>query len=157
MPNHTVNTVKLKGIGKADLYTLERRFNKNGDEYFDFNKLVPEPKTKEECPPEFIDHGNCHLQHDDGREWFNWYDWHCCFWGTKWNSYWLEKIDDDTISFTTAWSEPEPIWKALSEKFQDKELDIHAEYEDGLETWSRWLNGERMDLMTKEYASELIF
>ena len=38
-----------------------------------------------------------------------WYDWSCENWGTKWNSYDNEQVDADTILFSTAWSNPEPI------------------------------------------------
>ena len=146
MPNHTFNTVRMEGIAKADFYG----FDKYGRKFFDFNKLIPEPKTREECPPEFIDHGNCNLMHTEDDEWFNWYDWHCRFWGTKWNAYDFTEIDDDTVYFLTAWTEPEPIWKAISEKFPDKELYIEAEYEDGFETESTWLNGSRIEFSERE-------
>lgn len=146
MPNHTINSVHLKGIKKADLFSI----NSYGEKYFDFEKLIPSPKSKEECPPEFIDYGDCHISHEDGRDWFNWYDWNIRFWGTKWNSYWLVDDNEDAISFATAWTEPEPIWKALSEKFPNEELTIYAQYEDGYETWSTWLNGELTYFREKE-------
>ena len=49
----------------------------------------------------------------------SWYDWRIENWGTKWNSYDLDRIDDDTIVFSTAWSNPEPIIKELSAKYPD--------------------------------------
>ena len=44
-----------------------------------------------------------------------WYDWCCDNWGTKWNAYSNEQEDEDTISFETAWSNPEPVMLKLSE------------------------------------------
>ena len=46
----------------------------------------------------------------------NWYDWHVKNWGTKWNVGEAELIDEDskTISFQTAWSTPEGIFRELS-------------------------------------------
>lgn len=46
-----------------------------------------------------------------------WYDWCCAKWGTKWNACSCEILDDDTISFETAWSNPEPIMLKLSEMY----------------------------------------
>lgn len=141
MPNHTINTVQMKGIRRKKLYSFI-----NGKKCFDFNKLVPEPMSIQCCPEQYIDNGNCHLAHNDERSWFNWYDWHCDYWGTKWNSYnYSDNLaNDDEISFWTAWSEPEPIWEALSRRYPKETIYIRASYEDGLETESTWLNGSRV-------------
>lgn len=48
-----------------------------------------------------------------------WYDWCISNWGTKWNSYYPDKSFADGVSFSTAWSAPEPVIKALSERFPD--------------------------------------
>lgn len=48
-----------------------------------------------------------------------WYDWCCDNWGTKWNAYCDDVIDDDTISFETAWSAPLPILLKLSETYPE--------------------------------------
>lgn len=45
----------------------------------------------------------------------SWYDWRCSHWGTKWNAYEQDTIDDDSIKFCTAWSMPEPIYRKLAE------------------------------------------
>lgn len=141
MPNHTINTVQMKGIRRKKLYSFI-----NGKKCFDFNKLVPEPMSIQCCPEQYIDNGNRHLMHNDERSWFDWYDWHCDYWGTKWNSYNYSDnpANDDEISFWTAWSEPEPIWEALSRRYPKETIYIRASYEDGLETESTWLNGSRV-------------
>ena len=109
MPNWNNNTI----ICKPDLC----KYILNEDEEVDFNILVPEPETKEECLREFgekyIDNGDKHLDHSEGREWFNWYDWRCDFWGTKWGacdtSVDKEGNDYYFITFDTAWCPPY-IW-----------------------------------------------
>ena len=53
-----------------------------------------------------------------------WYDWSCENWGTKWNSYDNEQVDADTILFSTAWSNPEPIMLKLSEMYPEAICDI---------------------------------
>ena len=52
-----------------------------------------------------------------------WYGWRCENWGTKWNSRGLQRIDDDTIIFDTAWSNPEPIIAALSAQYPDRMIE----------------------------------
>ena len=59
----------------------------------------------------------------------NWYDWHCKYWGTKWDAFDVE-ISDTEIRFTTAWSMPEPIFDKICEMFPDKEIFFSADYED---------------------------
>ena len=46
----------------------------------------------------------------------SWYDWCCSNWGTKWNSYNV-RWNDNSVSFDTAWSIPEPVYAALAKKF----------------------------------------
>lgn len=46
-----------------------------------------------------------------------WYDWCPKNWGTKWNAYEVT-VEDNTITFDTAWNDPAPIIKLLLEKFK---------------------------------------
>lgn len=70
----------------------------------------------------------------------DWYDWCCDNWGTKWNACECSILDEvgDTVSyeFQTAWSDPEPVIKKLSELFPDVTVSIASAYEDP-EPW-RW-------------------
>ena len=143
MPNWTYNQVRMKGIGNNEnLFS----YSEKGEKYFDFNKIVPEPKSEEECREKYgekyIDNGACNLSHDESDKWFNWYSWHCDFWGTKWNACDSYVVDDNLVTFDTAWSEPREIWIALSKMFPDKTLFITANYEDGFVTKSKFKNGE---------------
>lgn len=52
-----------------------------------------------------------------------WYDWCCRNWGTKWNAYDCEQIDENTIKFSTAWSRPEPIMKLLALMYPDARIE----------------------------------
>lgn len=52
-----------------------------------------------------------------------WYDWSRFNWGTKWNAYNVEVVGN-AVYFSTAWSAPEPIFKALSKMFPDVRFDV---------------------------------
>ena len=54
----------------------------------------------------------------------DWFVWSNTYWGTKWNSFGFERIDDDTIQFDTAWNAPEPVFKKFFEKYKDREIEI---------------------------------
>lgn len=119
MPNWVKN--KIIAHSQEDFKKLLEfvRLVKNEDgtrDLFDFNKIVAEPQTMEQCPADYFipnekDRGYEQLEN---REWFDWYNWHLNFWGTKWNSC-DTQIDDSimTIMFDTAWSEPQEIAKKL--------------------------------------------
>ena len=136
MPNWVYINLNMKDLCKKDELFSTRN---DGIKYLDFRKIIPEPKTKEEClekyGEKYLDYvdekGNSvhHLMHENGDEWFNWYDWHCDFWGTKWNAIDCKIVDDDTITFDTAWSVPEPILLRLSEMFPEEEINVSISYE----------------------------
>jgi len=47
----------------------------------------------------------------------SWYDWCCNNWGTKWNAYDIEVLDEQVLKFNTAWSGVTDLMTKLSEKF----------------------------------------
>lgn len=62
----------------------------SGEEWvMDFNKIIPEPRTIEECPDDYIIESakEAHIQEDEERPWFDWYRWHRDYWGVKWPAY----------------------------------------------------------------------
>jgi hypothetical protein len=148
MPNWTANTVTMKGIGKEDLYKFVKDpVTGRKVKYFDFDKLIPEPRTKEELitkyGKQYLNNECKNVQKDEEKPWFDWYNWRATFWGTKWNACnCMCSYSDDEIQFDTAWNEPSPIWEALTRKFPDRLVEISADYEEGYTINSEWLNGE---------------
>lgn len=65
-----------------------------------------------------------------------WYDWRCEHWGTKWNSCQAELTSEDDTElvycFDTAWTAPDPVMKALTEKYPDLTATLQSVYEDDL-------------------------
>ena len=162
MPNHVKNIVKMQGITKLPLFTMDQ-----GEECFDFNKIIQMPKSleieagsQEDVAIEAVMrklssekysfrrrdyckmsdeefqkrlHGKTEdelarigLQYISNKVLYGattWYDWCCDNWGTKWNAYSNEQEDEDTISFETAWSNPEPIMLKLSEMYPDMVIE----------------------------------
>lgn len=181
MPNHVTNVIRMQGITTLPLFT-----KKDDQKLFDFNKLIPMPKSlnidsgsvAEESIIYFLtERGTIPLDCLEerkrdiidqtvtntfgGNEWaqnvFNrvmgraskqkaygskiytagkiyvqnylkygcttWYDWCIKNWGTKWNSYSNETLDENTIQFDTAWSRPEPILKKLAEMYPSLKIE----------------------------------
>ena len=53
----------------------------------------------------------------------DWYQWRLENWGTKCNAYYTEIIDEDTISFCTAWNAPDEVISKLAEMYPDAEIE----------------------------------
>lgn len=52
----------------------------------------------------------------------DWYEWTIANWGTKWNAYHQKKDEDNTIHFSTAWTDVLGLMVKLSEKFTELTL-----------------------------------
>lgn len=76
-----------------------------------------------------------------------WYDWCVENWGTKWNAYENEQIDEDTIKFETAWSSPEPVIAKLAKMYPDAVIEHWWAYEDmGSNTgYKRFYHGQETE------------
>lgn len=155
MPNWVYVNLNMNGLcKKEELFSVKD----DGKKYLDFNKIIPEPKTKEECLEKYgekyldsVDEkGNSthYLMHENSDDWFNWYDWHRDFWGTKWNACYCNIVDDNTVSFETAWSLPEPVLLKLSEIFPEEEINVSVSYE--MEPYYDDLVLKHGDIISKE-------
>lgn len=110
MPNHVINIVRLGG--EEDKIRELVEFVKSGDMPFDFNQIIS-------MPPHIKREGltSEEKQRTKGR---NWYDWSIAHWGTKWNCYEIDFIEEEfTYAFSTAWSAPEPVIRELSRLFPE--------------------------------------
>lgn len=128
MPNWITNNVNVRGKEEVIKKFFKECFT--GD-CIDFNKIVPEPKTKKECPKRYI--CNCeeaHLEPVEGKEWFDWYSWHYDFWGVKWNACEGQKdIAGHWFYFESPWGSPYEIFKALKEKYPELTFDVDVDGE----------------------------
>jgi hypothetical protein len=60
----------------------------------------------------------------------SWYEWSIAEWGTKWNAYEVNRVNDTTIRFQTAWSAPLKWLARLAEKFPNERIAIRWADED---------------------------
>lgn len=121
MPNHVTTELRApKGV-------LDSLAGENGA--VDFNTVLPMPgedsptftATKTEFAPGIVGYGF------DG---YSPMDWARQHWGSKWNAYDIDRVNDTTVRFDTAWSHPEPVITALSLKFPDAPIDVKYADED---------------------------
>lgn len=131
MPNWSYTDIVIKGSktdidGFIEKYALKVGKEDNG---FTFDKIIPEPKDINDCPADCRTKGDDHIEIDEKRPWFNWYEWHTKYWGTKWDAcnVIVERESDTTllIGFDTAWAVPAPILKEL--KRQNPNLRFYFE------------------------------
>ena len=52
-----------------------------------------------------------------------WYDFRIANWGSKWNSYSPQPLENDTLIFRTAWSRVLPVIAELARRFPDIEIE----------------------------------
>lgn len=146
MPSWVYNVLTVYGENSFEGNRRVVEFLRNHivDEYFDFNTVIPEPVTIDECPDEYnfliVNTDKMDTYDTIGKSWFNWYDWRIDNWGTKWNSsgrqfFDFEDILDEDVTgidnkvhivFESAWSCPIPIVKKLIEDYPD--LKIYCDY-----------------------------
>ena len=140
MPNWCENNIHIFAKTPNDLLKFVRKYllekgGKNGSLTLDFNRIVPEPKTIKQCPPQFRNN-DAHLQKLKGKDWFNWYDWRCVYWGTKWNAddcyinidsideILKNNINNIDIYVATAWTPPIPLLQEWQRQAQAMNPDI---------------------------------
>lgn len=146
MPNHVRTVVKFKNLKSEDDVkfilniiaspALTTPTEEIIEWRIDFNKIIPEPRTEEECPEIFLAEPGKAIEEDKEKPWFNWFDWHIANWGTKWNAYdGYTKIGKSYITFvfSTAWNIAIPVIEKLSilkydidVKYADEDLGVNC-------------------------------
>ena len=137
MPNHCFNKVTIS-VGDADGQNLkvlvDSLKSKENETDFDFNAILPMPPELENVDwseaEEMNDIIRARYKKEHGSD--NWYDWRVNNWGTKWNSYSCELVEqeDDYVMYTfdTAWGPPTGVIEALREQCPD--FHISAFYDE---------------------------
>lgn len=119
MPNWCSNYL----TGPADILKEFISVRENGEEYFDFNKIVPMPAHQPDLnKPNPFWTGDLGSEQKKLYGQNNWYDWAFKNWGTKWNACYsdVDSVESGFVSFETAWSPPIGIINALSELYPEE-------------------------------------
>lgn len=122
MPNWTTNALRVYGNTKDIAAFLNAHIVDND---LDFNTILPEPQTIDECPEDCIVNSNSHIEILEDKPWFDWYKFHWKVWGVKWNASNtyialpnednLNHMDCDLyIQFNTPWNPPMPVIDELA-------------------------------------------
>ena len=112
--------------------------------YKGIDKMLKYPWAQKEGIATREEMVNYHLKNDDsylekGKQYYDniqeyghptWYDWSCKNWGTKWNAYRSELVDDRQIIFNTAWAGVPDLVSKLSEQYPDVTLSYEFADED---------------------------
>lgn len=158
MPNFCMNVLTVRGTKKqreefkAKYCSLvKKEYSDREVLWLDFDKIIPQPKTINECPEKYILHNEEEARKDylgwdesNPRKWFNWYRWRLNNWGTKWNCDPYDYKENKSglwLCFDTAWTPPMNIIRRLiidnydlkiKCSFDEPGMDIHGciSYED---------------------------
>ena len=115
MANHIKTVIKFKNLKKQDIDLLLDLLAvppEDSSYEIDFNKIIPEPEYESECPDMYKVNKDSHIEILESKPWFDWYDWHTVYWGTKWNAFNCYTIIGKTFLtfvFETAWNVALPI------------------------------------------------
>ena len=138
MPNHVKNVLTFNNLTRNEREFILYRFLKTDESssamnIFDFDAVIPEPKTESECPGDCKVNKDSHVQINPDKPWFDWYTWRNRYWGTKWGAYdgftsfgHNSETEKETITceFTTAWSPPIPVYEQLAKLYPQFEWDV---------------------------------
>lgn len=146
MPNWT--EVRVVFFDKKDADRFIRYDAGDNERVFSFEDIAPTPKTAEECkekyPEYYNENGFEGIQRLDDRPWFNWYNWHCGYWGTKWDAVCpAYRIDEDgsvELVFNSAWNYPTYVMDAMV-KMTEGKVEITFADEDYDGTWHMTYEG----------------
>jgi hypothetical protein len=117
MPNHCQNDLYIEGPAHEIEALLRFVFTDENPPSIAFDRIIPEPDD---------------LRREDDHMTDAQHHWRCAHWGTKWDGYDVERRKVrgvDCVSFSTAWSPPEPVIIALHKRFPA--LTFHHEFFEG--------------------------
>jgi len=159
MPNWVTNILTINADEKMVEKILSEVKSENSE--FDFNLILPMPLglenttapariVSDEDYAEDSSRGITQAMYDARIKEYgfsDWYNWRLHHWDTKWNADEVY-INDNEITFNTAWSNPKALLVALSKKYPNVEFQIKFSDEDfGYNVGSyTLLNGEPSEI-----------
>lgn len=148
--------IESSSDGKVGMEYLLYKSNDGFERYVDTYENVE--KLSEERKSRIIELGKKYLSNIAKYGYTNWYDWCLANWGTKWNAYDIEKRDDYTIEFNTAWSGVPKLIRQLSLKFPEVEFEyIYADEDVSYNTGQGTIKNGVMNMSYPEGGSNEAF
>ena len=135
MPNWVFNNITVYGDDKK-LDKVQNRLKaeykgvENGDVNF-LNFIAPPEENWEEYNTVGVP--GLSTEDKENHPVFNWYDWHCDNWGTKWNACdpsVNQHNNELLISFQTAWSPPRQFMDSFFAYLVELGLEAHYTWEE---------------------------
>lgn len=156
MPNHVKNLLKIEGEGQIVRFVYGC-IKGDGDQIIDFNKIIP--------PPPFVFNDSAGGKEEELALKLDvpiWTQHNRNKWGTKWNAYSLERINENEITFETAWSCPMPVINAIADKFPMLKITLTYADEDtganaGIITWYKGEKKENIPQNQSKQAYDIAF
>lgn len=154
MPNHVYYSMSVNGTVEEVKKFFDNHITGKGEndkDYFDFDTIIPFPEelartTSPNSPPRGIDGKEVSPDSSQYNLWKktsealikkygydNWYDWKITNQGTKWGAYDYapDALRENTFSFQTAWSTPDPIFEKMAELYPTLCFEIDVVEEGG--------------------------
>jgi hypothetical protein len=144
MANNITNVLDVTGEEKdveafrSKVYRIEKATEKSwkheiGDEYpvFDLDATVPFPTelTDTTSPPQNDEEKKLQAELTKKYGAGNWYDWRVKYWGTKWDTYDAEEVEEIKgglrFRFETAWCPPAQWLKTTAKQFPSLKFTDH--------------------------------
>lgn len=128
-----------------------------GKERLDYMfKYIPDKLKKfNENRAEFYKKGAQYVENFKEYGEVNFENWCRNNWGTSWNVLDTGIIDDDTIAFDSAWNNPEPIIKRLSQMYPDVQIEHWWSSSGWIEEgYRKMLNGKEVESCIYEHECE---
>lgn len=97
-------------------------------ERFDLDKVIPMPKEYDKEKPfegMTMEEELLFKKANAGCE--DWYSWRCKHWGTKWNTDETVVLDDNMVTFNTAWNMPDEVFLEISRKYHTMVKVVYAD------------------------------
>lgn len=163
MPNWVYHKVLIEGTNEVIKNIISKYFTKKDSGYYlDFNLVIPQPKSVEDCPDKYVrkDKINEPPTELDERPWFDWYNWNCDNWGTKWNTNREDTniyVSDGLIEIylSTAWSPATNIFeKILKDNTGISISGIYADESRNFTGYFETIDGELIDATNDSDSKE---
>lgn len=185
MPNHVYHIMSVNGTDAEVKKFFDNHITAKGDDgedYFDFDTIIPFPAelvgtTSPNSPPR-VNGKEVSPNSAQYKAWKknserlievfgydNWYDWKVANQGTKWGAYDYapDTLRENTFSFQTAWSTPDPIFEKMAELYPTLWFEIDVVEEGGYFSGNITIeNGEVEEMLNndeeqwKQFASDMM-